>query len=390
MSIDINTESTDILPDQTDEDIPYDYKIDYVTTSANGANIRRKIDIESGRGDTDKTLTNTFMGFNHRIAPSHVPKNRETDGLTLFTRPDFNLNEANISQSRRMKQMGESDIRSGERAILGMLDPLCPYCQASPVSEPRLGVPFHDEVVFDNKQAFIPILTNRLTSLTGFPDNTLDVYTSSEGFKREQWSMVDSHYAANYAYTLNATFKNLDGDIITRIFTTWLEAMSALYDGTFIPRARNLTQNEICYNTRIYRILLDPTNKYVTKIGTALAAFPVNDNLGAAMNVDGESFVTDANDQINIQFQCDGAAYLDPILIEEFNEVVSIFNPDMIPEDWDADEFIPSGKDYLRKLTPSELITFNYYGYPHIDRTTRELSWYIDSDVYESILAELQ
>ena len=348
----------------------------------------RQIEVMSGRGDTRKSLTNTLMGFNHRISTPTTPKNKERGGYTFFTRPDLNLNYANLKESRRLLQFAEAPMNSSERAILAMLDPLCPL--TSPDGQTNyLGNDCHNQIPFDNKQAFIPVLSNRLTALSGFPDNTLDFFTSEQGLKREQWSMVDSHYAANFSYTLSATFNNLEGDIITQLLTTWLESCSRLYDGSFIPRTRNIIQNEICYQTRIYRLVMDENLKYVTKIGAANLATPMNDNLGAVMSFNSEELISTTSDQVNIQFQCDGATYLDPILIEEFNEVVGMFNPSMLADPKYPDEFVPLGGYDVIKLKSYELDYFNNYGYPHINRQTRELTWWVMRDTYEKVLASL-
>lgn len=348
---------------------------------------RRRVDLLSGRGSSASAMTNTLMGYNHRMAPTQVPKNRERTGYTFFTRPDMRIGRETVAASRRLADLANMPINSAHRAIIAMLDPLSELTTMVDGNS-AMGMRCHPEIPFDNRQAFIPMLTNRLVSLSGFPDNTLDVYLSNEGLKREQVAMVDSNYAVNYGYTLSAVFQNMDKDVLTEFFTTWLEMMSGYYDGTFIPRMRNLVQHEINYQTRIYRLIMDPTNRYVTKIGCAVAAFPVNDTLGAAMNVDSANPLMDANDQLNVQFQCIGAQYLDPILIEEFNATVAIFNPDMIPEDNNADTYRPSGWENLARIYPDEKDYFNYYGYPYIDPTSRELMWYVDVEDYRRILEE--
>lgn len=370
---------------QLDSDLPYEYKIDYVSEQERARLALRRVDLATGRGDAQTVFADTFMGYNHRIAPSLIPKNREHGGYTFFTRPDLLLNARNLEAAPRLKAMSEAGRSSAELAILGTLDPMCEFCTTTPAN--GLGMDFHPEIPFDNRQAFIPVLTNRLLSLQGFPDNTLDVYTSEEGLKREQWSSVDSHYAANYTFSLNATFANMDGDVTTQFFTTWLEAMSAYYSGDMVPRFRNMIQREKNYETRIYRLLMDPTLTYVTKIGAANACIPLNDNLGAVMNYDSMQSIVDSNDQINIQFHCQGAIYLDPRLITDFNKTVMLFNPDMVEAENNIGAFTPRGN--LRRLKKSEVQYFNWYGYPHIDLQTRELSWFVYEDMYQKRMAEV-
>lgn len=348
---------------------------------------RRSIETAYGRGDSNRALTNAYMGFNHRMSPNRLSKNLETPGLTFFTRPDLNFNEDNMRSSRRFNKMMENPLASDAYGIIAALDPESPLTLRKDVS--GLGAPLREGIPFDNRQAFIPFLSNTLISLSGWPDNALDIYTSEEGIQKEQWSMVDSTYEINNTYSLSAAFRNVEGDPITTLFTTWLEWMAGSYDGTFIPKARSIIQREIEYQTRIYRLVLDPTMRFVTKIGACFAAFPLNDNLGAAINFSGSDFINTETDNINIQFHAIGARYQDPALVEDFNYVVGMFNPDMLPLIASDDEYLPRGKDYMRLLTREEIIVFNYYGYPRINPITMELQWWVYSDDYESVMSEI-
>ena len=336
------------------------------------------IGVESSRGDTRSSTTNILSGFNHRMAPLITAPNRDRVGYTFFTRPDFNFSEQNINASRRLSEIMRGGLASQAVAIMAMLDPMNPLFNLN-VSSKKLGCRLHPKIGFDNRQAFIPMLSNLLISLTGFPDSTLDVYVSDEGIMREQWAMVDSTYQQNGAYSLNASFRNIDGDPITTYLTLYAEYMSGVRLGTFIPRASNMIRRRIDYQSRIYRFIMDPTNQYIRKYGIANAVFPVNDAMGAAMNVNqGPTYGTDL-DVISVQYQAVGAYYMDPIILEEFNRVVEMFNPDMIPVSYDTSVYMPKGED-LVKLKRDEIRFFNYYGYPHINTNTYELEWWI----YES------
>lgn len=348
---------------------------------------RRSIETAYGRGDSNRALTNAYMGFNHRMSPNRLSKNKETPGLTFFTRPDLNLNEDNMQASRRFESLMKNKLQSDAYAIIAALDPESPLTLRKGMT--GLGAPLKDGIPFDNRQAFIPFLSNTLISLSGWPDNALDVYTSEEGIQREQWSMVDSTYEINNAYSLSATFRNVEGDPITTLFTTWLEWMAGSYDGTFIPKARSIIQREIEYQTRIYRLILDPTMRFVTKIGACFAAFPLNDNLGAAINFNSQDFINTESDNIGIQFHAMGARYQDPALVEDFNYIVATFNSDMLPLYPSEAEYIPRGKDYMRQLTREEIIVFNYYGYPRINPTTMELQWWVYNDDYDSVMGTI-
>ena len=365
------------------------YELDPDDRSIRQASQRtRAVEKKSGRGSSRDTLTNIFTGFNHRMAPLYVPKNVDNTGFTFFTRPDCNFSLDNMISSRKMQEATRAGRGSQAAAIIAMLDPLNEWLLLDK-KNPRLGAPLAREVQFDNKCAFIPMLSNLITSLTGFPDSTLDVWTSEEGLIREQVAYVDSIYEVNNAYTLSAQFRNIDGDPITTYLNFLVDYMSGVRKGTYIPRAENMYQRVVDYQSRVYRLVMDPTKRYVRKFGIANALFPITDAMGAAMNISGNNPLVTDTDQVSVQFYAIGAYYNDPIIIQEFNDVVATFNPDMFPEDENSSEFIPYGKHFMRKLTREEIGIFNYRGYPRINPNTYELDWWIYGDQYETILAEV-
>lgn len=365
------------------------YELDPDDRSIRQASQRtRAVEKKSGRGSSRDTLTNIFTGFNHRMAPLYVPKNVDNTGFTFFTRPDCNFSLDNMISSRKMQEATRAGRGSQAAAIIGMLDPLNEWLLLDK-KNPRLGAPFAREVQFDNKCAFIPMLSNLITSLTGFPDSTLDVWTSEEGLIREQVAYVDSIYEVNNAYTLSAQFRNIDGDPITTYLNFLVDYMSGVRKGTYIPRAENMYQRVVDYQSRVYRLVMDPTKRYVRKFGIANALFPITDAMGASMNISGNNPLVTDTDQVSVQFYAIGAYYNDPIIIQEFNDVVATFNPDMFPVDENSSDFIPYGKDFMRKLTREEIGIFNYRGYPRINPNTYELDWWIYGDQYETIMAEV-
>lgn len=349
----------------------------------------RAIETQSGRGNSKSTLSNIFTGFNHRMAPLYVPKNVENTGFTFFTRPDCNFNKQNMEASRKLLEVQRSGRGSQSAAIIGMLDPLNEWLLLDK-KHIQLGAPFNKEVLFDNKCAFMPILSNLLMSLSGFPDSTLDVWTSEEGLIREQVVYADSIYEVNNAFNISATFRNIDGDPITTYLNFMVDYISGVKRGWYIPRADNLFQRAVDYQTRVYRLIMDPTKRYVRKFGIINAMFPITDAMGAAMNINGFNPIVTDTDQISVQFSAVGAYYNDPIIIQEFNDVVCTFNPDMLPYNDYTTEYLPEGKDFMRQLTRDEIGMFNYRGYPRIDPNTYELTWWIYSDQYETIMSEVK
>ena len=200
---------------------------------------------------------------------------------------------------------------------------------------------------------------------------------------------MDSTYQPTAAFNLNAAFGNIDGDVLTTLFGLMLEYSSGVRTGLFLPRPINMYTNTIDYQMRCYRFILDPTRRYVRKYGIANACFPTNDSMGMIMNIGGNQPLVTDNDQLNIQFQANVASYNDPIIIQEFNDLVRIFNPDMQPYNPYRDEYLPKGYQSMMMLTPEIAGLMNFDGYPQIDPNTYEFQWWVYSEDYRRREQEL-
>lgn len=277
----------------------------------------------NGFGSLTRPQTNNLRGINVNLNGVPAPANQDSYGLTFFTRPDLNMTYDNISVDRMLLSLTQDDPTSMAMAIRCMLDSRITTGESS------------DRVVsdiFDDSQAFIPVLTNNLVSISGWPDIIADTYTSKEGVFKEAWSMVDGTTHIYNTYDLTANFRNIQGDPITLLMLAWVRYASLVYDGTLVPYASNVINNIIDYNTRIYRIVLNKENTYVQKIAACGAAFPSVVPIGASFNYSDDAVFNKDNDQISIRFNCIGANYMDPILIEEFNKTVGRANMVMSTE----------------------------------------------------------
>lgn len=343
----------------------------YITPLQNEAEILaevERISRETGYGSLGSAITNSFYGINHRGLGNAAPLNTDVHGLTFFTKPCLNLSYDNIRFARVMTPLLSLNAETQQRAIRAYLDPR--RALRENISSPYV----------DNNNPFIAILTNNLISCSGWPDIVMDTYTSKPGVMREEWSMADGPVRILRTFDLTANFRNIKGDPISLLFNTWLQYMGRVYSGEFDPYPDLLLENEIDYNTRIYRIVLDPTRQFVQKIAAVGASFPTVAPLGAAFNfTEDHPFIRDV-DQISIQFRCMGVDYMDPITIKEFNDVVQTFNENM-GDDKRAQR--------NKKLTLSERLFFNYRGYPRIDPYTNEFEIWVPNDVYNRELGNV-
>lgn len=323
-------------------------------------------------GSLDKAILNNLRGINHRQVQGMVPMNRDMPGLTFFVRPQLNMQPDNLRNVRQMSALLSQNPVSIQSYIRTMLDPrLIEGVHYKNGSIPAISCP-----IVDNMNAFIPILTNNLTSISGWPDISVPTFTSTPGLYNESYAMVDGRVVNKEVFDLTANFRNTRGDPVLYLFYVWVLYASMVFEGKLVPYLDMITENEIDYNTRIYRLVLDYQRRYVTKITACNAAFPTGVPIGEAFNVPGDKPYIDANQEISMRFKCMGVDYFDDILVKEFNETVVIFNPSMHDQ-------LRAGS--MMKVPKSLIQAFNNYGYPRINPETTELEWWVFLNTYNKV-----
>lgn len=346
-----------------------------------GAEIVEKAASLGQLGSLDGAISKGFLGLNHRQAHSALPKNRNIYGLTFFTRPALNLSTPNISRDRLFTPLITSFNVEGNNLINDyircMLDPV--FCDNE--RKTSNGLRECKNPIVDPYTAFIPLLTNTLTDMSGFRDVTTHTYDAPQGSYKETFGFVDGPSKDFTSYDIQASFRNVLGDPINKLFYYWCHYMALVYDGTFSPYIEFWKNFEIDYNTRIYRITLDATKTYVQDIFATGASFPTSAQIGNIGNFDSKTPINANSDTISISFRSYGSIYNDPILVYEFNKVVEIFNESMKDEHRDS---------RMKKLKTKELMFFNHQGYPRINPDTYELEWYIRKQYYEESMKILK
>lgn len=346
---------------------------------------RERIQLSTGKGEYGQSLTNSLMGFNHRNANDPVPQGRDYNPMVFFVRPGINLSAVNIENSRRFVDRVRQPRMSIDYSIMAALDVAWEYGFANP-NEARMGKPYTSDILFDNRQAFIPILSRLCTNVSGFSDNSIDTYSSPEGVMREQYIIADSTWEINEFRTFSTSFNPIVGNVVEHLITVWLEYIAGRKEGRFHKTMNNFVQRRIDYFSSIYSISTDPLGRLV-QFDCIPACYPINNNAGAKANVDMTKW-SRPSEPTTIQWAAVGTRYFDPLYMERFNDTVALANPDMIP-DPNADQsngFVPIGAAYLRKVEHSEINLFNWMGYPHIDSERRRLDWYVYQSDYDYIM----
>lgn len=321
-------------------------------------------------GDIDRAMGLTFHGINHRQTHNPVPINTDGYGLVFFTRPQLNFGDGNLRAERKLLPLMTKAPASIQRIIRCYLDPRLQYLKIG------IDCPFVDEF-----NPFIPLLTNHCLSTSGWPDPVHDTYTSKPGAYKEEFGYVNSNLDNYGAFQINATFRNMQGDPINALFRAWTIYQANVFEGIMVPYPDFIAWNIIDYNTRIYRLVLDKSKRFIQKIACTGAAFPLSQPIGHAFDFDSSKPINSSMDQIQIPFRCFGVRYNDPIIMHNFNRAVQIFNPAMRPN------LRPS---LMREVGMAELSYFNNQGYPYIDMETSELKWFVDANSYNTQLNSMQ
>lgn len=332
----------------------------------------------SGRPPRESAIADSFRGLSITGRSAGILPNTENNGYTFFTRPRMNLSKENLVIDRVLSSLLRDDVWSIQHMIRMYLDPdLVRGEQLRPGG-------------IDNNNPFIPLLTNNLISISGWPDFTIGTHTSKPGLYRDAYSYVDDVPYSYETYDLQATFRNIDGDPISFMFLMWCWYQGLVYEGRVMPHLYNVNAKRLDYTTRVYRLVMDKTRTYVTKMGSTGASFPISVPIASSFDQTGDGSETpfpNANDQITISLRSTGFRYYDHIQVFEFNWLVKRDNPGMRSADPSTRRVVGgremSGNDSTTvywKLYNSEKQYFDYMALPFINELTMELEWWVPFD----------
>ena len=318
----------------------------------------KKIQINAGLGEFTAANALNMYGLNHNKTRLPTAHNADSQGYVFFTRPDLNLSYYNLAQDRTFALMLNSKPDSVWGWVRATLSP-----RIAPTQFPS---PF-----VNNNNPFIPILSNNLLNLSGWSEITMEPMTTDAGIYNEAISMADGFSKDYSVKSLNAQFENQIGDPINKLFYIWVRYAMLVKEGVMDPFLPNIILNIIDYQTRIYRIILDPTKRYVQNIAAIGAGFPLNSQLSAKFDYAHDKPLQDQSNEISVQFQTIGMEYDDPILMVEFNTLVDAFCPG-----------IKKG-EYV-KLSSAEKKMFNMLAIPRINLDNMKLEWYVSKQDYQA------
>ena len=328
-------------------------------------------------GSMERAILNNLTTLNFLQTPNALPSNKDMPGYIFLTRPQLNMQKDNIRNVRQMAQLLNNNPVSVQKYIRCLLDPRL-----------ALGL-YYDEKniippdpcpIIDNSMAFITPYTNNAISCSGWPSIAAPTYRSEAGLYNESQTIIDGRVLNSESFDLTVNFKNTRGDVILFSLYIWVLYASMVFEGKLIPYLDFISENEIDYNTRIYRIVTDYTRTRVTKIYCCNAAIPVGVPVGDAADIPGDKVYSDANDTLSVRFACDGFRCFDDRIALEFNDVTRIFKPEM--SDGSRDQ-------YMERIPPALMKVFNFRrAYPRINLSTAELEWWTDRSLFNQVASQ--
>jgi hypothetical protein len=204
----------------------------------------------------------------------------------------------------------------------------------------------------DNRSPFITPLTNCLIGMSGWPDYVIDTETTEGGYHSENLTFAKGSDRLSGSYDLSLTFRDIQGGFILALLYIWIKFIDLVTKGTVVPYTEDIEFRRLCYTCSIYRFVLDPSKRYITKWAKATGCFPKSVPLGPAFNInEHESFIS-STASYSIPFSANKIEYMDPIILQEFNMVMK--------RSYSAID------TSLMKTVPIDAY-YNYKGLPYID-----------------------
>ena len=331
-------------------------------------NVNDFISSTSTHAVDNRAGSKSLYGLNTEITMPGIKTNTDSNGMLFFTRPNLNLSESNLLNDKKTLRFLSNNATDLNTYIRCMLAPS--------LTDAAIGPSGLKSNLCNNKLAYIPIMSNNLLTFSGWPDEVVPTKSSEEGLRGEQYTQVDGVMEINNALDFDATFRNFHASPLYQMLFLWTRYSTNVFEGTMKPLDTTLVANEIDYQTRIYRLILDEHNKVVTDIAAVPACFPVNNPKGKKFDYDRFRPRSGEDNIVNFRFKSAGVIYDDEYLVVEFNITTCTFNSDLWPV-VDGNFKEGNGHSYIR--VPENLKQYlNFCAYPLINTNNMNLEWWVD------------
>lgn len=299
----------------------------------------------SGYGSFSSQYQMVLSRFDRYGGKVPIIPNHEQIGLTFFTRPKLNLTTANLRMDRQMSMVDSLTPTTLAFAARAYLD--TNWSRSDAIADMASLAPF-----FNDESAFLVPLTNCITSFSGTPDPVIDTETTEGGFFSEDITIPRGSDLLRRSGELSITFRDVQGGFIFLLLYLWHRYIELLPKGTMFAYPEDIYHRRMGFTCSIYRFVLDPSKRFITKWAKYTGCYPKSIPLGAFFNFsDNESFLSSTS-QFTVPFVYNFVDPMDPIVFREFNTIVSRFAYRLQDNDYVEAEAVPEN---------------NYAGIPYID-----------------------
>lgn len=278
-------------------------------------NINESLALGSGRGSSKYAFEAILSKFD-RFGSGAVQVNTENIGLTFFTRPRLNMSTQSIRQDPVLSMLDVIDPLSWMFAIRCNLDTV--FSQGTVASSTAQSCPF-----FNNLSPFNVPMSNLLVGISGFPDFNIEYETTESGYFSEDMTLARGADWGRRTYTINCTFRDIQGGFLMANFYYWLRYMALQMEGTVVAYSDDREANRLNYTCSIYRLTLDPSMTTVVKWAKATGCYPVSIPIGDSFNFAPGDTTVHAAQQFSIPFIANNVSYFDPRHLKAFNTLVA-------------------------------------------------------------------
>lgn len=333
-----------------------------------------KINLSSGRGSYSQSFYDQLSGINMLNVPSSLPDVRQRGGLTFWTRPKLNLNDANLRAWPPFYEMiSDVDQMSYLSMVRSLLDPVGCW------NPDRLTGALKLSPLIDNRSPFIPWLSNSLLSQSGWPEIMAGTFTSSEGNHHEAYTILDDTIKNYRVWDLSSSHKNPEGNLIGILLYVWVVAASLTFEGDMVPYPDSIMNRRRNYTSRIYRFSTDDKMHRIEEWWSTIV-YPYMAPTAVNANYSVDSPFNYENKQVSLSWKATGCETYDPRVLNDFNRISVYFNPLFHPR---------TREKHFRKVDKDNWPRFNYKCYLWIDTVTKTFERWVPIDVYNQVTESL-
>lgn len=314
---------TDVMKAACDQ-LEYELKTDskHSLSTSDRERIMNIMWLSSGLGGYHNQLQ-TFMTSLNRFGGTNVTPATEHVGLTFITRPRLCLQSSNIRNNRILTTLDTLNNSTMAFAIRCLLDSNFGNANDGLYSKYVSSSP-----IFDQQNPFLVPLCNALIGFNGSPDFDIESTTTDGGYMSEaQTFAIGGSNLQRGNYQLNLNFQEVAHNPILAILYYWIEYIRCVTRGSLMAYADDIDAQRLNYTVSIYRFLLDPSHRYITKYAKYTGCYPIGIPIGAAFNFSQGDVEVTASKNLSITFNCNKVEYMDYAILMDFNTLMRRYCP---------------------------------------------------------------